>query len=190
MARSMRWTTADLEVLPDRLDDTRYEIIDGELYVSTQPTLDHQDVTGNLWWALRRWNDRSGAGTVILAPGVIFADDDNVAPDLVWISKARFATAVRPDRKHLHSAPELMVEILSPGASNEQRDREVKLKLYSRRGVHEYWIVDWLQRQVEVHRREDAELRLVATLLDSDTLRSPMLPDFACPVAELFAGLP
>ena len=69
---------------------------------------------------------------------------------------------------------------------NERRDREVKLKLYSRRGVLEYWIVDWQQRKVEVYRRQEQALHLVATLYATDTLTSPMLPGFACPVTQLF----
>jgi len=190
MARSLRWTTADLEAMPDTLDGTRYEIIDGELYVSKQPDFDHQRVCGRVYGSLQRWSDQTGAGDAVFAPGVIFAADDNVAPDVVWISKARLATALWEDRRHLHAAPELIVEVLSPGPTNEHRDREAKLKLYSRRGVHEYWVVDWRQRQVEVHRRQDAELHLIGTLYASDVLRSPLLPDFALPVAELFAGLP
>ena len=51
----------------------------------------------------------------------------------------------------LHDAlpiSELVVEVLSPDGANERRDREVKLKLYSRRGVLEYWIVDWRTQQI------------------------------------------
>jgi Uma2 family endonuclease len=49
----------------------------------------------------------------------------------------------------------------------------------------EYWIVDWRSRQVEVYRREDLVLRLVATLHPVDTLTSPLLPGFTCEVAAL-----
>ncbi len=45
------------------------------------------------------------------------------------------------------------------------RDREVKLKLYSRRGVLEYWIINWQERYVEVYRRQDAVLKQVSTLI-------------------------
>jgi len=90
----------------------------------------------------------------------------------------------------LHAAPELIVEVLSPGVANEKRDRDIKLKLYSRRGVSEYWIVDWRQKRVEVFRREDARLTLAATLLESDTLTTPLLPAFECPAAGLFKGIP
>jgi Uma2 family endonuclease len=94
-----------------------------------------------------------------------------------------------PDGK-LHAAPDLAVEVLSPGSSNERRDREVKLKLYARRGVREYWIVDWQRRQIEVFRREDGVLQLSATLLEGDSLQSPLLPGFALSVSELFARVP
>jgi Uma2 family endonuclease len=183
MRTALRWTSADLEVLPD--DGKRYEIIDGELYISRQPHWHHQRACGRIVAALDAWSTHTGAGEANLAPGVIFAEDDDVAPDVVWISQARRATALGADG-HLHAAPELVVEILSPGATNERQDREAKLKLYSRREVLEYWIVDWRAQQVEIYRREALALRLVATLHPTDTLTSPLLPGFACQVATLF----
>jgi Uma2 family endonuclease len=182
MSTILRWTSADLAVLPD--DGKRYEIIDGELYMSRQPHWHHQRTCVKLCAVLEAWSMQTGAGEANLAPGVIFAEDDDVSPDVVWISQARRATALGADG-HLHAAPELVVEVLSPGSTNERRDREAKLKLYSRRGVLEYWIVDWRAQQVEVYRREDLALRLVATLYPADTLQSPLLPGFACQVATL-----
>lgn len=188
MTTSLRWTTADLEVLPFD-DGKRYEIIDGELHVTTQPSVQHQLTCGRTILALGEWSAESGAGMAIPAPGLVFAPDEAVAPDVVWISKERLATALYPDGK-LHVAPELVAEVLSPGAANEQRDREAKLGVYSRRGVHEYWILDWQRRQVDVYRRREAALHLVATLYAEDVLESPLLPGFACPVGQLFAGIP
>jgi Uma2 family endonuclease len=170
-------------VLPD--DGKRYEIIDGELYMSRQPHWHHQRACGKLFAALEAWSMQTGAGEANLAPGVIFADDDDVAPDVVWISQAR-RTAILGSEGHLHAAPELVIEVLSPGSTNERRDREVKLKLYSRRGVLEYWIVDWRTQQVAIYRREQLALHLVATLYATDTLTSPLLPGFGCQVAALF----
>ena len=183
----LRWTSKDLKHLPLN-EGKRYEIIDGELYVSTQPSLEHQRICLRLGSALLAWDDEVGLGTVYLAPGIIFPDDDNVAPDLAWVSQERLALLVGPDSK-LHAAPDLVVEVLSPGPDNEERDRDIKLRLYSRRGVREYWIVDWLGRQVEVYRRENAALVLVATLTDADALESTLLPGFSLPVRTLFAGI-
>jgi Uma2 family endonuclease len=186
MGTNQRWTSADLDVLPD--DGKRYEIIDGELYVSRQPGYPHQYACSQLNIALGVWSNQTNVGVTLQAPGVIFADDDDVAPDVVWISHERLATAL-DQAGHLHTAPELVVEVLSPGSANERRDREVKLKLYSRRGVLEYWIVDWQQRKVEVYHRQEQTLHLVATLYATDTLTSPMLPGFACPVTQLFGDI-
>lgn len=106
-------------------------------------------------------------------------------PDVVWASNERLPL-ILDEAGHLTGAPELVVEVLSAGTGNEKRDREFKLKLYSARGVREYWIVDWRNQQVEVYRREKASLKLVATLFNSDELNSPILPDFNCAIASLF----
>ncbi len=119
------------------------------------------------------------------APGLIFADDDNAAPDVIWVSAERYRTWVRADGK-LHGPPELVVEVLSPGSENERRDLVAKLALYSRRGVDEYWILDWQQRRALVHRRVGDTLALVHTLGAADRLESPLLPGFSWRVDDFF----
>ena len=187
MTTSLRWTSADLQALPE--NGKRYEIIDGELLVSRQPHYYHQLVCFRVGLSLEIWNKVSGSGQVNLAPGVIFADDDDVVPDVIWISSARLSVALAPDGK-LHAAPELVVEVLSPGDSNERRDREAKLRLYSRRGAQEYWIFDWRVKSIEVYRRDHAQLRLSSTLYEIDVLDTPLLPGFSCTVATFFEGIP
>ena len=187
MSTTTRWTSKDLESLPD--DGTRYEIIDGELFMSKQPHYYHQDVCSCLSVNLGNWSMSTHSGRVVGAPGLIFAEDDDVAPDLVWISNERLAESLQSDG-HLHTAPELVIEVLSPGRANELRDRQAKLNLYSRRGVGQYWIVSSQTHTIDVYRRKDARLQLEKTLSESDTLKSPMLPGFACQVSDVFAGIP
>jgi len=187
MTTSLRWTSADLEVMPD--DGKRREIIDGELYVSRQPNWFHQVVCVNGCNLLQLWSNETGLGQATIAPGLIFADDDDVAPDVVWISNPRFAKGLDA-AGHLRVPPELVVEVLAPGAGNERRDREAKLKLYSRRGVDEYWIVDWQTRSVSVFRRAGEPLQHAITLAGNDVLTTPLLPGFAASVDRFFAGLP
>ena len=187
MASTMRWTSTDLETMPD--DGKRYEIIDGELYVSKQPSWHHQHICFRIGKELDSWNDKTGAGQINLAPGLIFAEDDDVAPDVVWLSNERLTRTLADDGK-LHAAPELVIEVISPGRANERRDREAKLKLYSRRGVLEYWIIDWPRRQIEVYRRHELTLHLQATLEEEDTLETSLLPGFSCSLVKLFEDLP
>ena len=187
MSTTTRWTSADLESLPD--DGTRYEIIDGELFMSTQPSFYHQAVCTKLLVVLSNWDMAANTGRVVMAPGLIFAEDDDVAPDILWISNERLAACLKSDGK-LHDAPELVIEVLSPGRANEKRDREAKLGLYSRRRVNEYWIVSWQKRTVDVYRRDESALKLAGNLAETDTLESPLLPGFSCRVAALFERIP
>ena len=184
MTTAFRFTSADLETFP-YIEGVRYEIIDGELYVSTQPHNFHQHFCGMLSYALQGWIAQRGSGVVFIVPGVIFAPDQNVIPDLVCYSTDRWRDEM-DEAGHCVSAPDLMVEVLSPGRVNEVRDRELKLSLYSRQGVPEYWIADWRLRTVEQYRSVDGELQLGATLGDGDTLTSPHLPGFQCPVSSLW----
>ncbi len=184
-----RWTTKDLLTL-ELEEGNRYEIIDGELFVSTQPHLNHQVVSYRIANFLEVWSSHPRTGRTFLAPGIIFTQDNNVAPDVMWVSTARLAAIYGQDGK-LHGAPELVVEILSPGSANERRDREVKLSLYSRQGVSEYWIVGWPEREIEVYRYSftSQQLELTQTLHEADMLQSPLLPGFSCEVGTIFLDL-
>jgi len=186
MSIGRRFTSADLDRLPE-IEGTRYEIIDGDLHMSKQPHWDHQYACCGIVASLWEWSRQTGAGVPSVAPGLIFAEDEDVAPDVVWISRERLAVG-KDDAGHLRVAPELVVEVLSPGSANERRDREVKLALYSRQGVQEYWIVDWRARRVQVYRRDGAALRPVVTLGTDDALTSPLLPGFSCPLSTLWAS--
>ena len=72
-----KFTSADLLLMPD--DGKHYEVIEGELYVSRQPHWHHQFACGQLFRFLQEWSERNGSGVANGAPGVIFAEDDDVA---------------------------------------------------------------------------------------------------------------
>lgn len=182
----IRWTIRDVEALPEN-EGIRYEIIDGELFVTRSPHHKHQQVTGRIFADLDYWSLATGLGEASIMPGLIFSDADNVSPDVIWISRERLAQ-IADEAGHLQGAPELVVEVLSPGKTNEDRDRLAKLKLYSTQGVHEYWIVDRIAQRVAVYRRNEAQLVQVATLLGSDRITSPLLPGFAGEIARWFAA--
>jgi Uma2 family endonuclease len=180
----IRWTVRDVAALPQS-EETRYEIINGELFVTRSPHRRHQQVGGNTYQELNLWSEATGLGEAIPTPGVIFSESDSVIPDVVWVSKARLAV-IEDDAGHLIAAPELVVEVLSPGQQNEARDRESKLRLYSVTGVQEYWILNRFTQQVELYRRLDNQLTHIVTLGSTETLTSPLLPNFSCPVSRLF----
>ena len=88
MSVQRRYTSRDLETLP-HVEGTRYEIIDGELHVSKAPGLEHQYVCTVLIFSLHGWCASTGRGRVYGTPGLVLSDDDDVIPDLIWISEER-----------------------------------------------------------------------------------------------------
>ena len=115
-----RWTTADLELLPDNCN--RYEIIDGELFVTRALHWQHQRTCGRIFSALDAWSQSTGLGQAAIAPGIIFSDADNVIPDVVWANNERLAILL-DDAGHLTAAPELVVEVLSSSVENGEIEK-------------------------------------------------------------------
>jgi Uma2 family endonuclease len=184
ISEQVRWVIADLAGFPDNAN--RYEIIDGELFVTRAPHLDHQDIVGLIYAALLHWSLQSGLGKPFITPGIIFSESDAVIPDVIWISHER-RSQLMDSSGHLTGAPEIVVEVLSNTEKDKKRDRETKLKLYSVQGVAEYWIIDREQQVIEVYRRESGILKKAMTLFKSDRLTSPLLPKFNCEVKTLWA---
>jgi Uma2 family endonuclease len=185
VSNSIRWTTRDLDALPDNDGWKRYEIIGGELFMTRAPHIRHQGVAGKLHVRLENWSEMTGLGSAFQTPGVIFTPEDAVIPDVIWISQEHLANGI-DEAGHLTVSPELIIEILSPGELNAQRDKEVKRKLYSLHGVEEYWIANWQLKTLEIYRRADAQLQLVATLLEGDVITSLLLPGFSTPLTQIF----
>lgn len=136
--------------------------------------------------SLRIWSEKTGLGKAIINPGIIFSDNDNVIPDIVWISQEKLNLCV-DNSGHFTSAPELIIEVLSESLSDIRRDKESKLKLYSNQGVQEYWIADWRLQKLEIYRRNQGKLELVMTLLNDDQITSPLLPNFICQIERFFS---
>jgi Uma2 family endonuclease len=139
-----RWTYADYAALPD--DGNRYEIIAGVLYTTPAPGAGHQSVSARLVTFLVTHVEFAGLGRVFAAPvDVELAPDTVVQPDIVVILSANL-DRITPSR--IIGAPDLVVEILSPGTAGY--DRREKQDAYARAGVGEYWIVDPGAQTVEL----------------------------------------
>lgn len=171
-----------LEFISD--DGSRYEVIEGELYISGHPGIEHQNVLGNLLVELKTYLNERGAGQVLLGVGIVLNPANEVIPDLLYVSNERLDQIVANER--LTAVPEIVVEILS-AEGDEWLDRNIKRKFYSSRGVDEYWLVDPESRTVEIARkRKQGGLETIAILHADDELTSPVLPDFRLPISRIF----
>lgn len=174
-------TVEDLDAMPE--GGNRYEVIEGELFVSRAPGLPHQLVTANIIGCFLKYLEGNPIGRIVPTPGLILSQFSGVTPDLVFYSHARGKEIIANDR--LNAAPEIVIEILSSGRENISRDRIAKRQLYAKHGVSEYWIVDSENRAVEVCPLATQSLELVTILRDADEITSPSLPGFACPLSKI-----
>ena len=146
MATRVILTYADLAALP--ADGKRYELHEGEIYMTAAPRPRHQQVIGNLYLIIADHVRRFGLGEVLLSPiDVILADVTVVEPDLIYLDASRLE---RVSDRGIEGAPTLAIEVLSPTTASA--DRGVKRQLSARYGVPHYWIVDPDARVIETYR--------------------------------------
>lgn len=184
---SVKFTYQDLLDLPG--DGQRHEIVDGEHIVTPSPNTRHQQVLMNLAVALSLYLRQHPIGAIFVAPlDVVLSDADVVEPDLLYVSRERAHIITE---QNIQGAPDLVVEILSPGTRTT--DEVTKRALYERAGVTEYWLVDPELERIALHRRHarppDAFVA-VAPLgaAGGDVLTTPLLPGFSLPARDVFAA--
>lgn len=176
-------TYEDLRRTPD--DGNRYELIAGELIVSPAPTLNHGRIEQRLSLLLGQHVETNGLGEVFTAPvDVRFSRHNTVQPDLLFIRKDRIDQLDRG--AVIEGAPDLVVEIISPRSRGGDRIR--KAALYADFGVPEYWLVDPMERTVDVLRLVEGEYRPVEADAEG-RLGSIVLAGLMIDPSDLFAKL-
>lgn len=181
----VRIRVEDFEVDPE--NPCGRELLDGEVVVRGAPALKHATVVARLLRRLGHHSEVGDLGMVWTSPcGVVFGDGTYVLPDVFFVSKDRLGIVTEDD---VRGAPDLIVEVLSPGTRGTDMVR--KRDLYDRFGVPEYWLVDPDAGSVTVLRRDDsgrlAFFHELACATGGGILATPLLPGFALEIAELFA---
>ena len=137
-AAHVNWTVEMLDALPD--DGQRYEIIDGELYVTPAPSDVHQLVVGEFFTRLHAYLRKSQLGRAMISPADVRKGDrtrNRVQPDVFAV---RLVDGKRPSYPYDLRDVLLAIEVQSP--SNPLLDYQVKRELYLSHGVPEYWIAN------------------------------------------------
>jgi Uma2 family endonuclease len=179
--RAVRFPAEDIFDAPD--DDKRYEVIDGELFVSKAPDWQHQEALMNLTWYLLGYIRPRRLGRLVQAPvGVILSDDDGVQPDLVYVSREREHII---QRRGVFGAPDLLVEVLSPGTKS--RDRGVKMRRYAAAGVAHYWLLDPESEALEAYRLAGDGYALVGVFGRDSVFQPELFPGLEMPIDDLWS---
>jgi len=180
---AMRLSYEDYLAFPD--DGQRWELIDGKSFVSPAPGAKHQGALFELTHFLGGYLRERSLGRAFIGPfNVILSDMDAVQPDFLFLRNENLG---RLKDTEVRGAPDLVVEVLSE--STRRLDEKVKLGLYERCGIEEYWIVDPVLETVEVRRRGEAGFGSPELLAreTGHTLATPLLPGLEIPLAELFS---
>lgn len=179
--RQGEWTYEHWLQFPN--DGWKYEILDGVLYMSPPPTINHQDVSGELFARMRIFARAHKVGTVLEAPcGVRLPTQAvPVEPDILFVRNERRHLI---EERYVEGAPDLVVEVLS--RSNADYDRTTKYAQYEQAGVSEYWLVNYWDETITIYNLVDQNYRLTGLFQNGDTATSQVLTGFQIVVTDLF----
>ena len=176
-----QWRYADYRRLPD--DGKRYEIIEGVLYVANAPSIEHQFTVLKISFHFELYNVEHNAGLVLIAPCEVHLSETTkpVQPDVLFI---RAQHQPPPGTQFFEGAPDLMVEVISPGSI--RLDRHIKFDIYERTGVAEYWLADPKARLVEVYTLSNGEYALLGQYTNDEMIESQVLAGLQIKTSTLF----
>ena len=151
LPKSNTYTIDDIYALPE---GQRAELIDGQIYDMAPPSPMHQELVMELSATLRDYIKKNGGPCKVYpAPFAVFLNEDDrnyVEPDISVICDSS-----KVDNRGYQGAPDFIIEIVSP--SSQRMDYLTKLFKYRTAGVREYWIVNPLQRTVQLYSFEGTE---------------------------------
>ena len=162
-------------------DEPRCELLYGRLFVMPAPSVRHQLVAARVLRLLEDFAEQHGGLAVISPVDVALADHSVVQPDVIYVSSARASIV----RQRVEGAPDLVVEVLSPGTA--RRDLGEKLRLYAEAGAAEYWIVDPRERAFEFFVNEPGGFRV--RLPEGATYRSSAVSGLELDVEAFWASI-
>jgi len=172
------YTAEDYFKLPE---GAPYQLIQGNLVFMAAPQDVHQLVVGNLAMIVGVYVKKNKLGVTRVAPLDVEFDKDNVfQPDFLFISADRRGIL----EKYVKGAPNLVVEVLSPGSS-KQKDRNDKKVVYGKSGVEEYWIIDPEQQRLEIYLNREGEMLPEQTLTEGE-VRATVIEGLRFELGELW----
>ena len=177
------WTYKDYLNLPD--DGCRYEIIEGVLYMTNAPDIDHQFAVVKILVRLDQFVTQNKLGYVLTAPFEVHLSETSrpVQPDVLFIRAEK-----RPGAgvKYFKGAPDMVIEVLSPGT--RRTDQVIKFAAYQKAKVPEYWIVNPKAEQVQVFCLKGEQYMSAGEFAGKETIRSLLLPGLEIIAESLFSG--
>ncbi|BCB95656.1 restriction endonuclease [Dissulfurispira thermophila] len=174
-----QYTYEDYAKLPE---GAPYQLIGGELIMTPSPVPYHQIISRNIGFELLKFNEQKKSGEVIFAPiDVYLSETETYQPDIIFISNERLN--IIGDKK-IEAAPDLVIEILSE--STAYYDLKHKKRIYEKSGVKEYWIVDPMEKGIEVYENINGEFKIYSQAMEKGRVNSKLLEGFEVKLEKVF----
>jgi Uma2 family endonuclease len=158
-----------------------FQLIRGELFMSPSPRYRHQEIVGNIFFALKEHLRRHPVGKVVIAPSdVELGPKDVYEPDIYFVSQERLGIITE---QGVTGGPDLVVEVLSPSTAKLDF---MKREIYAAAGVQEMWQVDERGGKIDIYLLQESHSAPVRSAIASDTIETPLLPGLALNVREIF----
>ncbi|MBI4632169.1 MAG: Uma2 family endonuclease [Chloroflexi bacterium] len=179
-AEAERWTYQRYR--RETAEGEHFEVIEGIRTMAPSPSRFHQYALTKLASQLETFVTRENLGTVLVAPfDVYFSEDEFVQPDILFVAKDH---SERLTDHGVRGAPDLVIEIVSPGST--RMDRITKRNLYAKHGVPEYWIISPNEQTIEVLTLQNRKYETAGFYEEDDSIASPTLIGFSCVVRDIF----
>ncbi len=167
--------------------EERVELLRGKIHQMAAPSRKHQDICGNLYRNIGNTLWKSPC-KVYIAPfdvRLVRIRNDKEVKTVVQPDICVICDASKLDDRGCNGAPDLIVEILSPG--NSRTEMKDKFELYQEAGVLEYWVVSPIEKNIHIWTL-DEEGRYFSRQpkVEGDIVRTPIIPNLELDVTELF----
>lgn len=167
----------------DDFDPYIYELLNGTVMKRSAPSLKHQRVARKLLLHLDQHIETNGLGEIFPAPvDVYFDEHTGFQPDLAFVAADRAFLIEAED--YIHGAPDILVEIISPGSV--QRDRVIKKEICQRFAVREFWLVDPQYHTVEIYIMQENVYALHTIVENSGHITSTVLTGLSLDIEQIF----
>ena len=165
--------------------EKRYEYIDGEVYLLTSPSYDHQTIIMEMSNVFYNWFKGKKCRPLTAPFDVTLIDDGNkhvVQPDIIVICDTE---NINENRKYI-GIPTLVVEVLSK--STQKKDMLKKLNLYLNAGIEEYWIVNPLRKEVYYYSFHKQDIKDYRVYKGTEIVQSIVFEGLEIPLEQIFSG--
>ena len=163
----------------------RLEVIKGKIFRLDTPDVSHQKISGNLYGEMYHYFKGKSCKLFAAPFDVVLKnkkgiEDSVVQPDICVVCDPK---KLENDKRCL-GAPDLIIEILSPG--NTKKEMRDKYELYEEAGVYEYWVVRPIDKEITQFVLENGKYRALPPIIEGDMVSSAKFPELTVATEDIF----